>query len=58
MKFFEKAFKIFYQRYNSVMEKIVGKIFPLWITPNGVTVFRAFMFLPIIILLLLDYRWT
>jgi phosphatidylglycerophosphate synthase len=38
------------------MEKIVGKIFPLWITPNGISVFRAFMFVPVLILLLLDFQ--
>lgn len=55
-EFFEKSFKAFYQRYNFVMEKIVGKIFPSWVTPNGISVFRAFLFLPVLILLLLDFQ--
>ena len=58
MKFIENFFKNFYTQYNSVMEKVIGKIFPVWITPNSITIFRAFMFLPVIILLLLDYHWT
>lgn len=56
MKLFENIFRIFYQHYNSVMEHVVGTIFPLWITPNGVSIFRAFMFLPVIILLLLGFQ--
>lgn len=56
MRFFEKAFKNFYRQYNSLLESAVGKIFPLWITPNGISVFRAFMFIPVLILLLLDFQ--
>lgn len=55
-EFFEKSFKAFYQRYNFVMEKIVGKIFPSWVTPNDISIFRAFLFLPVLILLLLDFQ--
>jgi len=56
MRFFEKAFKSFYQYYNFLLGSAVGKIFPLWITPNGISVFRAFLFLPVLILLLLDFQ--
>jgi phosphatidylglycerophosphate synthase len=56
MRFFEKAFKGFYKSYNNALENLIGKIFPSWITPNGISVFRAFLFLPVLILLLLDFQ--
>lgn len=56
MRFFEKAFKSFYRGYNEMLQSVVNKIFPSWVTPNGISVFRAFIFLPVLILLLLGFQ--
>ncbi|GEM_PF-1625426 len=51
LELIEKTFVFFYQRYNSIMEKIINWILPSWVTPNGISYFRAGLAIPVLLLL-------
>lgn len=52
----ETIFQKFYVFCNRNFEGLIARLTPSWITPNGVSIFRAFLALPILVLLYLDLK--
>jgi cardiolipin synthase len=52
----ETIFQKFYVFCNRNFEGLIARLTPSWITPNGVSIFRAILALPVLLLLYLDLK--